>query len=136
MPNIVPLLNLVVLFDLHLISFYNLLKYYCITSVHWIVPILLIIFCIISTSIDTKKDSQIYFGALVCGFALVGFFILINPWFKFKNSWIEHFKEHAMKIEKQVGIKKEEDKTDCEKLDEKLEGENILKGFDLDETKT
>jgi hypothetical protein len=113
---------------LNLFTFYNLLKYYCITSAHWIVPILLLVFIEISLSIDTTSG-YIYFGFWVTGFTILGFLLLMGPWSKFRESWAQHFLEHALLINKKVGIEKEKDKTECEKLDEKLLTKNIGDDF-------
>ena len=114
---------------LNLPGFYRLLSNYCLTSAPWIVEFLLLVFAGIALSIDTNTGSKIYFGAWVSGFTLLMYCVLIRPWKKFKGIWREHFLEHSKSIEKKIGLEKEENKTECEKLDEKLDEMNV----DLDD---
>jgi hypothetical protein len=87
-----------------------------------------LVFIEISLSIDTTSG-YIYFGFWVMGFTILGFLLLMGPWSKFRESWAQHFLEHAFLINKKVGIEKEKDKTECEKLDEKLLAKNIGEDF-------
>ena len=118
---------------LDLFGFYRLLRYYCLTSAPWIVPLLLVVFVGIALSIDTNTGSKIYFGAWVAGYTILLIGILFHPWNTFKNKWVEHFRKHSKLIEKNVGLEKEKDKTECEKLDEKLDEMVDLSDTDLNE---